>query len=270
MKSDSIDITFDFRTDSAGKDVDIASPTLKRFHKLLWSKALPSGEKMDLSDEVKSSYLVYKSKDKIFYLTSDSISNSYRNTKKLSHLLVGLEDEVQGFQQIGNSIGGYIIFPSKSEEKGMSINQSRGFSQIISDRFDYTLECIRLHYLGESNPLAEVLTRNSEYFQLFGSFIDYVKFFLLDDLVNSSFDSVAFFIGSKDFKDWGLPKNKDEYLQYLESSMAFTKKRNMRIQSWANINLSNGKKVGEDSAKGKFTYTGEEFIEMINRSSTTP
>ena len=93
---------------------------------------------MDLSDAVKNSYLVYKSKGKIFYLSSDSISNSYRNTKKLSHLLLGLEDDVQRFQQIGNSIGGYIIFPSKSEEKGMSINQSRGFNQIISDRFDFT------------------------------------------------------------------------------------------------------------------------------------
>ena len=66
MKLDSIDVTFDFRTDSAGKDVDIASPTLKRFHKLLWSKPLPTGEKMDLSDAVKNSYLVYKSKGKIF------------------------------------------------------------------------------------------------------------------------------------------------------------------------------------------------------------
>lgn len=269
MKSDSIDITFDFRTDSAGRDVDIASPTLKRFHQLLWSKALPSGEKMDLSDEVKNSYFIYKSNDKTFYLTSDSISNSYRNTNKLSHLLVGLEDKVQRFQQIGNTIGGYIIFPSKSEAKGMSINQSRGFSQIISDRFDFTLECIRLHYLGEANPLAEVITRHSEYFKLFGSFIDYVKFFLLDDLVNSSFNSVTFFIGTKDFKDWGLPKNRDEYLQYLESSMAFTKKRNTRIQDWANINLGNDKKIVENSMKGKFTYTGEEFIKMINSSPTT-
>jgi len=269
MKLDSIDVTFDFRTDSAGKDVDIASPTLKRFHKLLWSKDLPSGEKMDLSDEAKSSYLVYKSKDKIFYLTSDSISNSYRNTKKLSHLLLGLEDEVQKFQQIGNRIGGYIIFPSKSEEKGMSINQSRGFNQIISDRFDFTLECIRLHYLGGSNPLEEVLNRNSDYFKLFGSFIGYVKFFLLDDLVNSSFDSISFFVGTQNFKDWGLPKNRDEYLQYLESSVAFTKKRNKRIQNWANINLDKSGRTGEGSVEGKFTYTGKEFIEMINRSATT-
>ena len=151
----------------------------------------------------------------------------------------------------------------------MSINQSRGFNQIICDRFDFTLECIRLHYLGESNPLAEVLDRNREYFKLFGSFIGYVKFFLLDDLVNSNFDSVAFFIGTKDFKDWGLPKTREEYLQYLQSSMDFTKKRNERIQNWVNINLDKSGKIGDSLVKGKFTYTGNEFIEMINRSTTT-
>jgi hypothetical protein len=40
-----IDITFDFRTDATGKnpDPDASSPTLLRYHHLLWSKPLPSG-----------------------------------------------------------------------------------------------------------------------------------------------------------------------------------------------------------------------------------
>ena len=39
-----IDITFDFRSDTPpGKDPDVFSPTLSRYHKLLWSKPLPSG-----------------------------------------------------------------------------------------------------------------------------------------------------------------------------------------------------------------------------------
>lgn len=48
-----IDITFDFTTDSpnyglcAGVDPDNASPTLKRYQKLLWSKKLPNRESMD-------------------------------------------------------------------------------------------------------------------------------------------------------------------------------------------------------------------------------
>lgn len=38
-----IDITFDSRTDSNGEDPDFASPTLRRYHRLLWSKPLPTG-----------------------------------------------------------------------------------------------------------------------------------------------------------------------------------------------------------------------------------
>ena len=36
-----IDTTFDLRTDAAGKDPDTYSPTLRRYHQLLWSKPLP-------------------------------------------------------------------------------------------------------------------------------------------------------------------------------------------------------------------------------------
>ena len=46
-----IDIAFDFRTDAPeGKDPDAYSPTLRRYHQLLWSKPLPSGASFDLSD----------------------------------------------------------------------------------------------------------------------------------------------------------------------------------------------------------------------------
>jgi hypothetical protein len=38
-----IDIAFDFRSDAGGKDPDVYSPTLRAYHKLLWSKSLPSG-----------------------------------------------------------------------------------------------------------------------------------------------------------------------------------------------------------------------------------
>ncbi len=41
-----IDTSFDFRTDASGKDPDAYSPTLRQYHKLLWSKALPSGERV--------------------------------------------------------------------------------------------------------------------------------------------------------------------------------------------------------------------------------
>ena len=43
-----IDITFDFRSDSKGKDPDAYSPTLNAYHRALWSKELPNGEVMEL------------------------------------------------------------------------------------------------------------------------------------------------------------------------------------------------------------------------------
>ena len=53
-----IDITFDFRSDTPpGKDPDALSPTLRRYHKLLWSKPLPSGVVFELDDTTLHVYL---------------------------------------------------------------------------------------------------------------------------------------------------------------------------------------------------------------------
>ena len=103
-------------------------------------------------------------------------------------------------------------------------------------QFHLTLECIRLHYLGEANPLAEVLNRNKDFFRLFETFTGYVKFFLLDDLVSQSYDSINFFLPNFDFEKSGYPKNTVEYMEYMENSITFTQRRNQRIQTWANRN----------------------------------
>ena len=48
-----IDTTFDFRTDTPpGRDPDSHSPTLRRYHQLLWSKPLPSGVLFELDATV--------------------------------------------------------------------------------------------------------------------------------------------------------------------------------------------------------------------------
>ncbi|WP_374221981.1 hypothetical protein [Allobranchiibius sp. CTAmp26] len=44
-----IDTAFDVRADAQGRDPDTWSPTLCRYHQLLWSKALPSGVQFDLT-----------------------------------------------------------------------------------------------------------------------------------------------------------------------------------------------------------------------------
>jgi hypothetical protein len=235
----SIDTTFNFYSDSGGKDPDSHSPTLKKYHKLLWSKALPNGEIFKLSDTDSNSYLTYKFGREEIALSSDSISNSYRDKKSLSNILKDLTSEVEKFRNIGSTIGGYILFPGKKIDGKMTINGSRGFNRKIADRFDLTLECVRLHYLGKPNPLENVLNQNSSFFKLFENFVGYVDFFLLQDLVNPDYELVYFLQPIKQvFESSPLPESKVEYLQYMQSSNSFTIKRNERIKQWATDNQS--------------------------------
>jgi hypothetical protein len=68
-----IDTSFDFRTDTPrGKDPDKHSLTLRRYHKLLWSKALPGGALFDLNDTKRGVYLHHSSGLGEFFLSSDS------------------------------------------------------------------------------------------------------------------------------------------------------------------------------------------------------
>ena len=229
-----IDIAFNFYSDSGGKDPDSYSPTLKKYHKLLWSKPLPSGKVFTLSDTESDSYLTYISAQEKISLSSDSISNSYRDKKALSSIVQDLSKEVEEFRNLGSTIGGYILFPNKKIDGKMTINGARGFNQKIADRFDLTLECIRLHYLGMSNPLQDVLSQNTAFFKLFESFAGYVDFFLLQDLVDVNYESIYFFTPIKKmFESSPLPANKEEYLQYMKSSTSFTAKRNERIKAWS-------------------------------------
>jgi len=229
-----IDISFNVYSDSGGKDPDSHSPTLKKYHKLLWSKALPNAEIFTLTDTDSNSYLTHKSAQEEISLSSDSISNSYRDKKSLSNILKDLTSEVEKFRNIGSTIGGYILFPAKKIDGKITINGARGFNQKIADRFDLTLECIRLHYLGKTNSLQEVLDQNSSFFKLFESFAGYVDFFLLQDLVSQNYESINFFTPIKQiFESSPLPATQADYQQYMKRSTSFTAKRNERIKAWS-------------------------------------
>jgi hypothetical protein len=233
-KSLSIDVNFNFYSDSYGKDPDTHSPTLKRFHRILWSKPLPNGEIFKLINTKKGSYLTFNSKYGEINLTSDSISNSYRSKKSLLNITNKMDKEVEEFRKIGSTIGGYIIFPGKKIDGKMTINGARGFNKKIADRFNLTLECIRLHYLAKSNPLESVLNQNSEFFKLFKNYSGYVNFFFLQDLVSPDYESINYFLPTAQvFKSSPLPKNEQEYVQYMQRSVSFTLKRNERIKQWA-------------------------------------
>jgi hypothetical protein len=231
-----IDTSFDFKSDSNGKDPDAYSPTLRSYHCHLWSKELPNGEQLQIEDI--GSKLVFRFNMQTIKLGSDSISNSYIGTKKIAHLTGEIsQSEFEEFRDKGSTIGGYIIFPSAREFGRMSINGARGFNRDIGDRFDLTLECIRLHYLKLENPLEVTfnLPTNKFFFSLFKNFRGYIEFFLLQDLVDSNFEKVRFFTDTRiPFTSSPIPASAPEYREYKKASLKFVAMRNQRILEWAN------------------------------------
>ena len=216
------------RSDAETRDPDSASPTLKSYHRKLWSRVLPSGASFSLEEEP-GRYLLHRSVLGEFPVSSDTIINSLRARKASSELIFQIATEdLDAFQRLGATIGGRIIFPSNRVEKKPTINVARGFSSRIGDRFDLTLECIRRHYLEEPSPLQATLERYKSFFDLFESFEGYVHFFLLNDLIKDS--KIKFFLPFKgDFGTKPLPQTKTEYLDYMKNSMKFVEARNQRI-----------------------------------------
>src|SRR5580765_8038155 len=66
-----IDTSFDVRTDARGRDPDLTSPTLRRYHRLLWSKPLPCGMPFTLDTVTPRRYLHHHSELGEFSLASD-------------------------------------------------------------------------------------------------------------------------------------------------------------------------------------------------------
>ena len=142
------------------------------------------------------------------------------------------ESDIERFKSAGSTIGSRILFPGKKVDGLQTINQARGFSGQIKDRFDLTLECIRRFYDGERSPLSDVLSRYEEFFELFDDFSGYIEFFLLQDLVVGS--SVKFFLPFDSFDRTNpYPKNVEEYVTYMNNSIEFVSNRNSRIAAAA-------------------------------------
>lgn len=228
-----IDINFNFYSEAKNGDPDLSSPTLRKYHKILWSKPLPNGKIFELSDNKKGAYLYHKSELGEFFLSSDAITHSYINHKRKQWLLKQIPKDVEELENAGGTIGAYTIFPSNRIDGKNSINQERGVNKFIDDRFDLTLECIRLFYLGEKSPLYETLLRYKNFFDLFDNFIGYVQFFLLEDLLDEN-NEIKFFLPFDNFKTRPGFSNVDQYLLYKENVMNFIRARNKRIEIYIN------------------------------------
>lgn len=106
-------------------------------------------------------------------------------------------------------------------------------NSFIDDRFDLTLECIRLFYLGQQSPLYDTLLRYKYFFDLFEGFSEYINFFLLDDLIDEK-QKIKFYLPFDGFKTKPKFSGVEEYLLYKYRVMDFIEKRNKRIESYVN------------------------------------
>lgn len=208
----------------------IKSPTLKKYHQLLYSKILPNGEFLALEQGNNSNnYLYWKD----FYFGSDSIINMYIHHKTMQWLITDVKKQIDNFDKFyeeylrkSYTIGGEIIFPKYPK----SINVERGkFNGKIKDRFDLTLECIRRYYNNEQSPLYDTLRDNHKFFDLFLDFSGYVNFFYLNDLVSKDYKSINFYLDFDNFERDSRPQTVEEWNTLYNKQMEFLYKRNIRI-----------------------------------------
>jgi hypothetical protein len=234
-----IDVTFDFRRDTPeGGDPDALSPTLRRYHRLLWSKPLPSGFRFDLTDSTHGVYLHHRSHIGEFFLASDSVVPSFRKERCLALVIAEIpRAEWLHFMSITYTMGGMMLFPGNRVDRKMTLNGARGFHPSIKDRFDLTVECIRRHFDGGTSPLTPTIERYRAFFELFGNFAGFIEFFLLQDIITAD-GAVRFF---HPFADFGLssplPKSTDTYQSYRRNALSFIEARNLRILRWCESNL---------------------------------
>ena len=206
---------------------------LRKFHKKLWEKELPNGQKFALRDDVPKKYLFHTSSLGEFSLASDGIAHSLFYMKRAAPILAQIpEAKMNDILSLFYTVPGFIIFPGNQIDGKVTINAARSFNARICDRFDLTLECIRRHYLQEQSPLSEVFTRYANFFALFETFEGYLDYFLLQDLWDSKSNRIVSFMPfDGTFPTQPIPKSVGEYEAFIEKQSDFLRGRALRMQA---------------------------------------
>ena len=224
-----IDVDFDFRKDSECGDPDADSQKLYETHKFLWNKMLPCNKNLDLEIiTLGGKYGRLLIKNNLYdNLSSDRMCPHFdgKYNGKFDGWLS--DSDREELKHKVRTIGGHIIFPAH-KKNGFTINQARGVSRVICDRFDLTLECIRRFYTGEQSPLYDTLMRYKDFFDLFVDFSGYVDFFMLQDFIDEK-EQIKFSLPFDNFNRTPLPQTVDEYKQYKTHTIDLINSRNKRI-----------------------------------------
>lgn len=230
------------------EDPDGVHSRLRESHRLLWSKPLPGGQVLELSSRRWSDYLKVEGLPGGWTVGSDNFATTHANA--LPTLSRGLDRFTDGHLCDLCTIGGYIVFPNQLAQqlptsanlvaRRWSVNQARGMEPRISDRFDLTLEAIRLFYQGTvlrtANPIGDVLEAYRWWFDLFGvgadGFLEFADFFFLTPMLDSEGRVKSFGSLGLSFER-ALPKDDEAaYRAYIADELAFVRRRNELIEHW--------------------------------------
>ena len=215
---------------------------------MLWSKSLPDGRLLQLSTPSWSAYLQVASLAGRWTLGSDNFATTHANALPTSSR--ALDSFADGHLCDFCTIGGYIVFPNglaqhvptsvNGSVRRWSLNQARGMERRISDRFDLTLEAIRMFYSGvvhrSENPIGDVLEAYRWWFDLFGrgaeGFLAYADFFFLTPMLDSRGLVKPFGPLTLAFAD-ALPSGDEAtYRAYVADQRAFVSSAEQLITHW--------------------------------------
>lgn len=237
-----IDPHLDFADDyRAGSDPDRYSARLYKWHQALWSRPVDGVDPVECEVVWDGGYTMRMttSTGRAFRLASDGLLQTWSSPGWHWRFQADLIEEIladrDDFYRTASTIGGYLLWPLNDPgQTGRSINQTRGTTIAIADRFDLTLECVRRHYLAPDsiNPLGECLSRYAPFFEVFGDFETYVRFWLLDDLLTPDGGVRSFITGEAidEIRPIGVAQSVEEYVRFREGSIAFVTARNERIR----------------------------------------
>ena len=125
-----LDVEFDFFKEAKGRDPDRYSPTLIKYHRILWQKLVRDNKFFDLTFSEKNR-LTHSSDLGVFELSSDSIGHTYRKWKSMAHIIKQIpKSDIDSFLKTCRTMGGYIVFPA-NKINGNTINQEDGKTRIL-------------------------------------------------------------------------------------------------------------------------------------------
>ncbi len=167
---------------------------------------------------------------------NDKLIKSIKDKNNLKQIIKKAEDFRWNYETFGN----FMPITSGNE----SLNNNR--SIVFKDQFDLYLKAVKEFYYNNletnyENIFSESLEKNKEYFKIFGTFSDYVKYNYLDVYIKDGEEVKNLF---KREKAQVLPKDFNQIVEYFSNAENIIKSR-------ANLMIKELKKVLENYYKNK-------------------